>query len=425
MWRAVILAGLILSSSFFPHPARGADLSSPITLAQAQALALLKSPELAAFSYEVRAREAQALQAGLLPNPELGVEIEDFGGTREFHGFSSSQTTVQIGQTIPLTGRPAKQRQVALLESDLARWDYQAKRQDVLADVAKAFVDVLAAQERLAVASDLLRLAEQVAGTTAARVQAGKVSPVEETKAKVALATVWIELERARRNLDGARKRLAATWAEPSPTFERAEGLLDALASIPASEQLAESIDKNPDIARWGKELDQRDAVLKLAEAKRVPEPTVNLGFRHISETSDQTVVMGVSIPLPVFDRNQGGIAEAQRRIFKAQEERASARFKVLTALAEAYQALTSAHTEAAALAAQVIPGAESAFEAASEGYRQGKLGYLDVLDAQRTLFEARSRYIEALAAYHKAAADVKRLTGEEPQSSGSSSKGN
>jgi cobalt-zinc-cadmium efflux system outer membrane protein len=91
----------------------------------------------------------------------------------------------------------------------------------------------------------------------------------------------------------------------------------------------------------------------------------------------------------------------------------------VRVAVAETYQALSTAVSEIDALKATVIPGAQSAFDAASEGYRQGKFGYLDVLDAQRTLFEARGQYISALATYHKAVADMERAIGRLPDGAG------
>jgi cobalt-zinc-cadmium efflux system outer membrane protein len=125
---------------------------------------------------------------------------------------------------------------------------------------------------------------------------------------------------------------------------------------------------------------------------------------------------MELSVPLPVFDRNQGNRLEARYRLAKAEEEQRAATVQAHTALGEAYAALAAAYAVATALKNDALPGAQSAFEATSEGYRQGKFGFLDVLDAQRTLFEVRGQYIEALATYHQAVADVERLIGDRLQ---------
>ncbi|MGH7825398.1 MAG: TolC family protein [Candidatus Binatia bacterium] len=384
-----------------------------LTLRQALALALMQNPELAAFAWEVRAGEARTLQAGLIPNPEIGVEVENFAGSRELRGFRGSETTVQFSQLIELGGKRLKRRRVAGLERDLAAWDYETKRLDVFTRVAQSFVQVLSDQERVAANEELVRLAEQVLETVAERVQAGKVSPVEETRAKVALSSSRIALERARRQLDAARKALAATWGSTKVTFERAEGNLDVIAAIPTAEQVAQRVQQNPDLARWVTEIAQREAAVDLEGARRIPDLTVGVGPKYFNETNNQAMMMEFSIPLPFFDRNQGGYLEARYRLAKASEERRAAETQVRATLGQAYAALSAAYGAATALRDEVLPGAGSAFEAASEGYRQGKFGILDVLDAQRTLFEAKSQYIEALAAYHNAVAQVERLIGE------------
>jgi cobalt-zinc-cadmium efflux system outer membrane protein len=384
-----------------------------VTLAQAQALALVQNPRLAAFGWEVRAREAQILQAGLLPNPEVDVEVENFAGSGALRELRSSEITILLSQLIELGGKRRTRVRVAALESTLAAWDYETTRIEVLTQVTQAFVEVLSAQTRVRLNEDLVRLAEQGLHTVGERVRAGKVSPVEETRFQVALSTSRIALEHAQRDLEAARQRLVTTWGGSTPAFTSAEGTLDTLSTIPPAERLLALIAQNPEVARWATEMVQRQAAIEREEAQRIPDPTLRGGFRHLSETGDNALVMGLSVPFPVFNRNQGRVLEARYRLAKAGEERRAAEAQVRTALAEAYGALSRAFVEATRLRNEVLPGAQRAFEAINEGYRQGKFGLLDVLDAQRTLFEARGRYLEALAAYHQAVAEVERLIGE------------
>jgi cobalt-zinc-cadmium efflux system outer membrane protein len=384
-----------------------------LTLSQAQALGLLQHPRLAAFGWEVRAGEARTLQASLPPNPEAGIEVENFAGSGTLQGFQGAEITIHLSQLIELAGKRQKRARVAALERDLLAWDYEAARLEVLTQVTQAFVEVLSAQQRLRLHLEMVRLAEQVLRTAAERVRAGKVSPVEETRAQVALSTSRVAAERTQRELDAARERLVVTWGGRTPAFDRADGTLEPGATIPSAALLAERIAQNPDIARWATEMAQRRAAMDLAGAQRIPDPTIQGGVRHIRETGDTALVMAFSIPLPVFNRNQGGVLEARYRLAKAEEERRTAEVQVRTAMAEAYGALASAFVEATRLYNEVLPGAQQAFEATSEGYRQGKFGFLEVLDAQRTLFEARGRYLEVLAAYHKAVTEVERVIGE------------
>lgn len=401
----------------FASPVRAAEIQEPsgeLTLRQALGLAFARNPDLAAFSWEVRSGDARILQAGLIPNPEIVLAVENILGTGPFRNFDSSETALSISQLVELGGKRAARIRLASAGKEIVGWDYEAKRADLAAEVAKSFVGVLSTQERLTLAEETTRLAGEVLNAVSARVAAGKISPVEETKAQVAFSVSRIELERANRSLEAARTKLAATWGSSKPVFSSAVGRLDQVTPIPPFEELADRLFRNPDIARWTAELGQRKAVLVQERTERIPDVTISAGVRRLRtpETDDPALVFGAAVPLPLFNRNQGKILESQYQISKAEREREAAGNRVRAALSEAYQALAIGYAEANTLKSVVLPGARNAFGSASEGFRQGKFGYLDVLDAQRTLFDARGRYVEALGAYHKAAADIERLIG-------------
>ena len=388
-------------------------LAGDVTLRDALAAALQHNPELAAFSCEMRATDARTLQAGLRPNPEIEAESEEVGGGGERAGFDSAVTTLRLSQVIELGGKRAKRKHIAATEAALAGWDYESKRLDVLTSVTRVFVDLLAAQERSTLAAESLSLAERVLAAVAEQVKAGKVSPVEETKAGVAAASARIEQRQAQRGLDAARRQLALLCGASAADFTRAIGRFDQIGPVPSAERLAELVTQNPDVARWQTELDQRQAALALEKSKRVPDVTVSAGAQRFHAEDETAYVVGLSVPLPLFDRNQGAIREAVAKVAKAREEQRAAELRAHVELTAAYEALSSAHAEATALRADVLPAAQSAFDAAQEGFRQGKFDFLVVLDAQRTLIESKGQYIQALAEYHKSIADVERLIGQ------------
>ena len=388
-----------------------------VSLRDAVALALLHNPGLAAFAWETRAREARMLQAGRPPNPTLSVLAEDIGASRltgrTLDEPVQPQTTIQLSQVIELGGKRAARSQLATLDRDLAAWDYETARINVLTEVSRAFTDVLAAQETVALAEETSRLVEQVQQSVGARVVAGVVSPIEETRATVALATVRVESARARRALEASRARLALLWGSPMPAFTGVGGDLKAEpAPLPSISDLTARIEHSPEIARWAAEMSQRQAAFAVERSKRVPDVSVAAGYRRYTYIDSNAFLVEASIPLPFFDRNRGGIEEARNRLAKAHEERRAVQARVAAALADAYAALASAHDEVTALRSAMLPGSRQTFEAVSEGYRLGKFGYLDVLDAQRTLISAGSQYLRALSDYHKAAANVERLIG-------------
>lgn len=408
-----ILYAAILILSLTGSYVRAEEPMTVLTLDKARSLALEKNPEIAISAIEIKAKEAQVLQSGLIPNPGISITMENFGGSKALTGFQGSETTFELSQMIELGGKRAKRQKAASLDTDLARWDFESKKADIFLEVTKSFVDTLTAQEQLALKEEMVRLAEDIYNVISIRVSSGKVSPVEETKAGVALSVARAEKEKTRHELEAARKRLSALWGEKAPSFAKAEGKLDAFMPAPSYEDIEKLVMQNPDIARWSQEKEQKNAVLKVEESKKIQDPTVSLGTRYLNENNNNAFVFGVSIPLPLFNRNQGGVLEARQRLDQAEQKQNNATLRILAALAEAYQLLAGSYTEAEALKKEILPGALSAFEATKEGYLQGKFNYLDVLDAQRTFFDAKNRYIEVLSVYHKAFADVKRLTGD------------
>lgn len=401
------------SSGPLESAASPADPNGVLTLREALSIALLKNPELAAYSYDTRAAEARVLQAGLLPNPEIEVEVENFGGRRERSEFQTAETTFLLSQLIELGGKRSLRTRVAGLEKDLIDWDYAVKRLDVLTEVTRAFIDALSAQEQSALAGETVKVAEKVYQTVSERAEAGKVAPLETTRSGIELAKARMEYVKAMNSLEAARKRLSATWGQAAPTFERVEGDLEAVHPLPSADELNRLLSANPDIARWVKEREQREAALALEEVKRVPDLKIGGGVRRFEETDDHAFVLGVSIPLPVFNRNQGGIREARAKLEKASFESTAAQTKATGRLAEAYQTLVTSHAEAMSLKNDVLPAVELAFQGTSIGYREGKLDLLELLHAEQMLSETRGRYIQALTSYHKAAADIERLIGQ------------
>lgn len=384
-----------------------------ITLREALALALLQNPRLAAFSWETRVREAEALQAGLLPNPEIVVEAENFLGNGQYKGYESAETTVFLGQLVELGRKRSKRRAVAELERELADWDYEVQRLDVLTAVTQAFVAVLEAQERFALTNELRDIAVATLDAVARRVDAGAASSVEQTRADVSASTAAVDQRRAAAQLESSRLRLSALWGEGGAGFSLAEGQLSTVIEPPPIAVVKESLANNPDLARWVTELAYRDAAIALADAGAIPNITAGVGVRRLSATDNTAMVAGITVPLPVFDRNQGTKRAARHDRSKSRSEQRAMRVRVEATLAVAYERLRANYDVVVALRERVIPQAARAYEGVQAGYQRGLFRYVDVLESQRTLFELRDRELVALASYHNARAEVERLIGE------------
>ncbi len=381
-------------------------------LAEALALTLLHNPELASDALEMRAREAALLQAGVRPNPTLTLELEDFAGSGSFRGVRAAQTTLQLGQLVELGGKRAARVAAAQAEADLAAWDYETRRIDVLARTADAFVEVLAAQERRRLAAEAVELARRVERVARLRRRAGLASPAEEIRAGVAADVASVDREHAEHELLTARQALAAMWGATRPRFERAEGDLAKLPLPPTQAALAERALESPNVARWQAELARRDARRRAVRAERTPSVTLTAGPRHFAGPGATALVVGVSVPLPIWDRQRGATAEADARLAKLEHEARAERVRIETALAGARMALIASLEEARLLRSQVIPGIERAAQVMQRGYEEGRFAQIEVLDAERARVEALSQALRALVEAHHSAREIERLTG-------------
>ena len=301
---------------------------------------------------------------------------------------------------------------VATLDTTLAEWDYRSKKLDVLAKTAKAFVEVLIAQEQVSLNAELLKIAEQTTTAVSEKVDAGKVSPVEKSRAQIEQAAARTEANKAVRELAAARQRLAGFWGSERANFGRATGQLSDISALPDEESLKAFLDNNPDLTRGAVEIERSEAALRLARSQAVPDLTLSAGIRNFQETDDNAFVAGVSLPLPLFNRNQGGVSEARARVDKAQSEQRAAKVGLATSLSDSWQNLAAAYMEAVGLRDAILPGAQATYASTELGYREGKFDLLQMLDAQRTLFTVKRQYLESLGAYHLASTDLERLIG-------------
>ena len=410
------IASLLIASAAICSAGPTSEVVEPagtLTLRQALALTLTHNPELAAVSYDIRIAEARILQAKFLPNPEAQFTSENIAGSGDYSNGKRSENTLLLGQLIELGGKRRARVSEAAFGRDLADFDYETKKREVFLKTAQDFIDVLAIQRRVAIDEQLVRLANDFIPVAVKRIEAGKASTLEKTRFDVALGSARIDLEQAKHDLVAARQRLASRWGSLKPRFASAVGDLDATPATTSFDVLARRLPANPRLARFGAEVAQREAALAREKAAAVPDITLSAGGRQINERNDTTAVVGFSVPLPFWNRNQGNIRAARERIDRADAEQAAVAAALQTELTEGYEDLERARAAILILRENVLPGADDALKATTEGYEAGRFSYLDILDARRTTRAARIQYLQAITDYHKALHVIEALTAD------------
>jgi outer membrane protein, heavy metal efflux system len=381
-----------------------------LSLSQALALTLERNPELKSFSQTVRASEAKTIQAGLIPNPELSVQVEDMFGP--YGGKSYSQATLQLSQIIELGSKRSARLDVARAAQDQSSNEYEVKRVEILTSLTDKFVRTIADEHLLQLAKKGEELARQGLQNIQRRSQAGGASELEEVKARVLLARSQIETEHSEHELLSSKRELAAFWGADSPKFSKISTNLFQSVLLPPFKEILSRVEHSLEIRKWATEKRLREAEKKLAEAKSVPNVALSAGPRHIETTNDQSFVVQFSVPLNIFDRNQGGRQEAAILNDKVSIDETASLLRLKTMLFGLYQEANHARTQLRAMKKEIVPQANRSLTIAQSGYNQGRFSYLDLLDAQQTLLEVSRENIEAAYALHSFTNSMERLLG-------------
>lgn len=400
--------------ALFIEAATAAEFMEPrgtLTLGTAISAALLRNPGLQSADFEIRAAGARISQAGLRPNPELGMTLENFAGRGQLRGTDSLETTLTLSQVIELGGKRRQRLATADFARDSATLDREVRQLDILADVTRRFIDVAENQQQLLLARDALALSEKTLAAIDRRVVAARAPEAEKSRASIALGRARLEEQQLTHTLLSSHRRLAALWGSTEPRFGDAQADLFELPEVADFDALVVKLKANPDFLRFASEARLRDAQWQLAKAQAKSDITVGAGLRRFEETGDTGLVLNFSMPLSFANRNQGAIREAAVRREQLAVDQQAAFIDAQATLFEFYQTLQQARNEVTTLRGQLIPQADVALQQTRYGYERGRFSYLELAAAQHELLALQREAIAIAATYHRLLAEIERLT--------------
>ena len=388
--------------------------SQPLTLEDALQRMLAANQQLQAQHHALLAVEAEGQQFSLRPNPELALEFEEFAGSGDYAGGAALQSTLSLSQVVELGGKRARRQQLAEQQRLVAEQQLAVTRSNLISVTKQRFIAVLVAQKQLRLAQNQLDQATAVLSIVNEGVAAGKKAPIEALRFKSLATQAQIRYQAAINTLDNSRFVLASSWHSSVADFAEVAGNLSLLPSLPAWEKIEQQLENAPTQVLRQQQQQLVQAELALQKANRISNLTVELGLKSDRSNDDTALLAGLSMPLALFDRNQGAIAAARSRLSQAETEGNAQRLQQRQQVLTTYHSATLIRQQLEALTSDLIPTAQAVYEALSYGYRQGKFGVIEVLDAQGRLFDSEDRYIEALTRYHQQFSELGRLLGSE-----------
>lgn len=384
---------------------------SLITLEQAIQKAYISSGRLQAAQAQIVAAHGTQKQTKYWLNPSLDFEAENFAGSNEYHGTQSSEFTYSISQTIEIGGKRIARKKSAQAAMKVAQLNFQIEKINLTRDIQIAYLNVLGADEALKITAEQESLAHEILTNVKARISAAREPEIQLHKAKVALSISIIKREQAARQLKIAKEYLAQFWNATNLDSSLEHAHFFNLNAPESLEYYYSRLKWAPELTKYLSLREEGKSNLALEKAQIIPDPTFKAGVRNLRENRNHAFVFSVSLPLPIFNRNQGNISRAAAQINQIESNQKETKRIIENYVRENWHNCYSAYQEAIQLKTNILPTAKKAFDLAYDGYQKGKYSYIEVLDAQRTLSETNSQYYDALKQYHSSHAELERFT--------------
>lgn len=385
------------------------DMKNECDLQEAIDIALRKNPELTALALELDAAEAREKQAGLWSNPRFEAESENFSGDNP--GFNRAENTFTIAQPFLMGGKIKLRKNIAEKEKEILRFNYETKKIDLILKVEEAVYDILLAQKNLAFAMEAQKIAKDIYDFNLERVMDKDSTTQLLLSAEIELSQADLEVLNAKKNLEIAKRNLTNLWGEPEILIGECKGSLDRKFNVPKYNELKRLfLENNPEIKTIKVQAEKGNFLLRFAKAERIPDVELGLGVRRFEEDETYSFVAGISVPLPLFNRNQGSIQEALVNVKKVEVDGNKVINSLILELNEAYRTFQTTMHQVNVFKETILPKTERYFTLTKKGYNEGAFEYLEVLDAERRRVETRKRYVESLKTLQSSVANLESL---------------
>jgi outer membrane protein, heavy metal efflux system len=400
---SLIAACLTAATPFWAHAQ-----TKPLSLTEALSRTANADPTALATHRRLAAAEANIRQAGVHPNPSLGLEAENFAGSTRYNGLNSAEYTLTYQQPMERKAKREARVGAAFAEKELVRAEGRVRTWQAMNTTQALWIEALVAEAEVGVANERLNLAERSHSEISRRVNAARDPLFAGSLASADLANARIRLDQAEAKAQQLKLQLAALWGGATDfTLDAAQ--LENTSTVSGVPQLMET----PDIEVLRAQQRLSTARIRVETSRRAQDPTFTAGIRNFRADGSVAFLVGGTIPLNRFDNNRGNIDRTRAEVEAASADiEVAERFRQRDIVAATLR-MTSQAEEVRRIDAEVIPEAEKAVTQVREGFARGGFTYRDVIGAHDTLIAAKARRVEVLKAFQFDKAERDRLAGQ------------
>ncbi|MGR3311502.1 MAG: TolC family protein [Candidatus Brocadiales bacterium] len=383
-----------------------------LTLDTAIQITLEKNPQLASMRKNIEAAEGRIKQARLIPNPRFQLNAEEVP-TNRANGIDPGrgQNTLSVSQLFETGGKRRLRTEAAKKEKTVVELEYETLALNIVGKTKRAFYEVLAAKEGLKITKETLAIAGNLENAARKRLEAGDIPQIEVFKAELEAAQSANNMINAEVELLNAQKRLFTVMGEPDvQPGELVGSLYTETPALDLDKLQIDLLQNYPLLKARKQDIELANTVVKQAKREVIPNLDISAGYGRDGDDGEDIARLAIEVPFPIFNRNQGKIAESRALVGKAERDYRTLYNNLLLQLNQTFSTYSAQGKQVKVFIEEILPRAEQSLNLAVEGYKEGEFNYLDVLDAQRTLAQVRASYISTLKGLNVTIAELEKL---------------
>lgn len=390
------------------------DGAEKITFEEIIGLLNKNNPELKMQAYDIEALEKNKIQAGVYSNPEISFDAENILGSKSLTAFKGGEFTILVNQKVELGGKISERINNAGQIVNTRIIENKLKYLDMIRQLRTDYYNLYNINLKIELQKKFITTNNNILQTLEERVKAGKTSPAEISKVKIELINSELYYDKLIYDFKNISNQICLRVGIESKQIHPIISNYETIKIDITQNILEENLDEAPinELVDEIKKIRKTD--LEIEKSNSIPDVNLSIGFRHLNEIGVNTFVAGFALPLPIFNTNENNIEAAEIKYKETDLLKEKMNNELLIEI-EAYTTiLQNSIKNITRIKNEILPESKRAYNTIKDGYTQGRFGFIDLLDAQRTLFETEANYLNELDEYYKTIISIENLTGTE-----------